>query len=691
MLVAPRDMTLTCSIPLPAPVSLESERERRRQERRLRKSRLQQKDNSNGNGAVSSVPVLKQTVVNIKLKFEKGDDIAKKVLSFCALEDIPDSMQLSMLSCAQQLLINLRRSDGDFHHTAEALVETHKKAEEELGAQTAGEDDMLRLLDDGFPQFDRSACTASSLAWGEAYRSQTVFSKRLYSEEAGSVVAPEAGAVSTTTASPSEQQRPSISVDDVAFDVAYRSILNVGGEYARNLFHRERLDSLALGKAFKQMDVALMKLQKKQSVEMDQILHEMDQEKKDEERRATLKQQGDGQAQTDADGTDGKKKRQSNQTESKKGDNAVPVTSPTSGTHGNSAARGSTGGGAVPDHEDGDDEEAPMTVFQHQSNTDRISQLVNRHVSDTQTLEKRWMEEINKLKRKQKENYQQFIRSLYLNEIVGSGLVSRGHEKVGDGLFSDLFRESPRTSYPSFLYNPIRVKDTTVLPATNKVSTSQHKQFKDILAHETWLGSGQQKSCFNVRLTVGDIVELCTKSFSDKEFNINLACAENLYSNRLSAIVLPHNTSSLADIGGVGAAPRVKQFVKACERATEYHFLPFQAQMRNVKILAARQKNTTPSNQKNALKTGEFFLSHHSNLLSVHLVFHLIDSLANKSDNIAYEHGKVCSVIVSRVFVCVCVIFSLMGLSFLLSSFPHILVCVWCVNLYIYIYIYIYI
>jgi Uncharacterised conserved protein (DUF2362) len=471
--------------------------------------------------------------------------------------------------------------------------------------------------------------------------------------------------------------------DTISFGSAFDSVVaagHIGRDYPQKLFHMERIDALALGKAIASMEASLESERQKQAKEMDEALAGMDLNVSASSDQINAALAGSADAKS-----------------------ALASHSSTTGV---------------------EDEEAPMTVFDHQSNTDRISQLFNRHLSEFKALEDRWRSQINKLKRRQRQKYRQFVQSIYRTEVSPLGGVHR--EKDGASELIKLYNSSgsaaavatttaspPTTpslssssvpgSSPSpskangasdltstFLQSIKPLPHATMRGATSHPSsssmtttsgpasvTSSELSFRDasgdIVDREIWLGSGQHKSSYMVRLVMGDVIDTCKREFSVKEYKRSLTYMETMYSRRLSAIVLPHTSASLDDIGSASASPRVEQFVKACERSTEYHFKNLRAQMRTVKSVATfanqheqkrlltkqqqqQQQQQQPDGSSVSPNTtvtvpppvvagttitrpGLVFVTRHSNLLAAHMVFHVVDSHPVELKDVTYRPG----------------------------------------------------
>ena len=85
----------------------------------------------------------------------------------------------------------------------------------------------------------------------------------------------------------------------------------------------------------------------------------------------------------------------------------------------------------------------------------------------------------------------------------------------------------------------------------------------------------------------------------------------SLYSHNLSGLVV------LTDCNLDEDSPRdtTEKVSDICSRSTEYHFPSFDQQLESLKL-----KTGAPNNK---LKCGDFYMTRHSNLCEVHVLFHI--------------------------------------------------------------------
>lgn len=169
------------------------------------------------------------------------------------------------------------------------------------------------------------------------------------------------------------------------------------------------------------------------------------------------------------------------------------------------------------------------------------------------------------------------------------------------------------------------------------------------------LGS-QMKQMHNIRVLSTDIMDFCRLKSGDPQPQ-RLQTALGLYSNDLCGIVL------LTDVHLSGYTGVSKEFIEICESSTEFHFAPVDDQLEKVKAtikdgvawrrkhmmqdspqqflnLTSTEQQSRRSSTKN-LQTGDVYLTHHSNLAEVHVVFHMVVDDSVRSNDINSRHPAI--------------------------------------------------
>nr|CAG8434399.1 8784_t:CDS:10 [Entrophospora candida] len=127
----------------------------------------------------------------------------------------------------------------------------------------------------------------------------------------------------------------------------------------------------------------------------------------------------------------------------------------------------------------------------------------------------------------------------------------------------------------------------------------------------------QVKSTNNLRLLVSDIEDVISSSNdSAKEMAYRAQTAANLYSQNLNALILLLTPKDWAKYK-IGKSAN-KEFFKKCKESTEFHFNDVETQLDII------QKVYPIDTEEPSLKEGDFFITRHSNLPLIHVVFHLV-------------------------------------------------------------------
>eukprot|EP00730_Choanoeca_flexa_P002260 TRINITY_DN10978_c0_g1_i2.p1 TRINITY_DN10978_c0_g1~~TRINITY_DN10978_c0_g1_i2.p1 ORF type:complete len:603 (+),score=146.94 TRINITY_DN10978_c0_g1_i2:159-1967(+) len=135
----------------------------------------------------------------------------------------------------------------------------------------------------------------------------------------------------------------------------------------------------------------------------------------------------------------------------------------------------------------------------------------------------------------------------------------------------------------------------------------------------------QMKLIHNLRLMRGNIINLCAdgSNLPEEERKAKrLAIAMSLYSNSLNAMVITVD-KKLSSYTGTK-----KEFAAVCEKATDLHFPELPEQLEQLQV------DLGDSNEEASLKPGDCYITRHSNLTDVHVVFHLVVDAQVNSDRL---------------------------------------------------------
>eukprot|EP01105_Mastigella_eilhardi_P023342 TRINITY_DN5867_c0_g1_i1.p1 TRINITY_DN5867_c0_g1~~TRINITY_DN5867_c0_g1_i1.p1 ORF type:complete len:609 (-),score=167.90 TRINITY_DN5867_c0_g1_i1:46-1605(-) len=291
-----------------------------------------------------------------------------------------------------------------------------------------------------------------------------------------------------------------------------------------------------------------------------------------------------------------------------------------------------------------------MTAAQHQADEgDALRKIVTRHVREVDTAEDSWSAKEQALHTDQRQQYRQKILELLrkqknLSSVELQSTRSERSESHSVAPSPPLTSETPtkqlaKNFVSRTLSTPLQraasPPSPTASPALALSSPSpspplgqhqpqqqQSQQQQDdfqrplMVSFTAFVGQSQLKTLYNIRLVAGScsyiIKNACaattqpfTQSALGDPSRRRRRTLQNLYSTALAAVVLPATESF----------PLHKEFVAQCLASTEFHFETVTQQLRSV---AAAATPTQP------LEKGDFYVTRHSNLLDVHLAFHVI-------------------------------------------------------------------
>lgn len=290
-----------------------------------------------------------------------------------------------------------------------------------------------------------------------------------------------------------------------------------------------------------------------------------------------------------------------------------------------------------------------------------INDMATRHFAETQSITDFWEHKIGNLKETQKREFREWV--VKVHEDYQSGCGSPGYLQRVRALSEAVPVDS----------------DWTPQPQRMEESFTIH------------LGS-QLKLMHNLRLLSADVLDLCRHKLNKVGGIVvpqpqRLQTAISLYSNNLSGLVL------LVD-NRINSYTGIKRdFASVCQMSTEFHFEDIDAALEIIreqgkKVSEWRAANSSQgdsssqsSNGKSSgspsdhsgnrvspvtLKTGDFYITRHSNLSEAHVVFHLVaDDTLRMSDmnsrhptilglrnilRVAHEHD-ICTVTIPLLLV----------------------------------------
>ncbi|KAI9315783.1 hypothetical protein DFJ73DRAFT_930701 [Zopfochytrium polystomum] len=134
----------------------------------------------------------------------------------------------------------------------------------------------------------------------------------------------------------------------------------------------------------------------------------------------------------------------------------------------------------------------------------------------------------------------------------------------------------------------------------------------------TYFGT-QVRTMYNLRLSVCSFGEqLFRVDDPALETAIRAQTAASLYSESLCGVILVIRAKEVMK-GYASGKGGSKGLIQQCKRTTEFHFDDFETQMKAIEMKFKRNNEGSP-----ILREGDFFITKHSNIPRIHVVFHLV-------------------------------------------------------------------
>lgn len=265
----------------------------------------------------------------------------------------------------------------------------------------------------------------------------------------------------------------------------------------------------------------------------------------------------------------------------------------------------------------------------------QVNQLAQRHIDNSQLISGKWSSELSNLRDTQKREFREWVLKV--------------HE--------DTQSPSKSTSY----LNRVRALSSSLPEAEeNERGPNTIRMEESFTIH---LGA-QMKTTHNLRLLCTDILDLCRhKTHTVGGMVIpqpqRLQTAMSLYSNDLCALIMMVD-NRLNSYTGLK-----RDFSKVCEQSTDFHFPDLEQQfaiieqelalanehrqqhkhLEDADKVSLKSSSSTSSEEKNKnLRAGDFYLTKHSNLSEVHVVFHLVADDSIKQSDISSRHPVILSI-----------------------------------------------
>lgn len=250
---------------------------------------------------------------------------------------------------------------------------------------------------------------------------------------------------------------------------------------------------------------------------------------------------------------------------------------------------------------------------------DEINELAQNHFDQMQMIESKWTKELSNLKDTQKQEFREWVIKVH---------------------------EDTQTKSPTYIG---RIRNiSTTLPEADDGERSENT----VTMEESFtihLGA-QLKTTHNLRLLCTDALDLCRHRTHTVGGMVipqpqRLQTAMSLYSNNLCGMIL------LTDNKFSSYSGLKKEFSRVCEQSTDFHFPDLQQQLTTieqqlpvVKDMSSKKDNSSKDSKDGGLQTGDFYITKHSNLSEVHIVFHLVTDDSIRSSDMTSRHPVILSI-----------------------------------------------
>lgn len=270
-----------------------------------------------------------------------------------------------------------------------------------------------------------------------------------------------------------------------------------------------------------------------------------------------------------------------------------------------------------------------------------VNDLAVTHLENIQMVESKWESEISALRELQKREFQEWVAKVHEDYHALGGSV-RFLTKGGDA---------------------------DGLEGSDHWSSGQSRLEESFTIH---LGA-QMKQMHNLRLLSADVLDLCRYRpvAAQNVVPQRLQTAMSLYSNNLCGLVILVD-SRINSYTGIK-----RDFARVCQTSTEFHFKGIEEQLEVVRDLLPRVAHWRSANevlmddgratnkagsattdnqspQVAMLRPGDFYITHHSNLAEVHVLFHVIVDDSIRCPDLSSRHQVILALRNALKVACLC-------------------------------------
>lgn len=265
-----------------------------------------------------------------------------------------------------------------------------------------------------------------------------------------------------------------------------------------------------------------------------------------------------------------------------------------------------------------------------------INQLAARHFEDQNLLQGKWNSEVDTLKENQRKEYREWLMKMLEEHQTNVTLPTPTN--------------SPLTACPPRVFHSSSQEDNVPV----------HRLEESFTIH---LGS-QMKQMHNIRILSADVLEFCRVKPQASSGGLDpqpqrLQTALALYSNDLCGLVLLTD-SHVGSYSGLS-----KELSEVCQHSTEFHFLSIDDQLEKIReevkeavawrqshsgrsegiehltTLTSLEQQSRRSGSSKNLQTGDVYITRHSNLAEVHVIFHMVVDDSLRSNDINSRHPAI--------------------------------------------------
>ncbi|XP_078048100.1 FERRY endosomal RAB5 effector complex subunit 3 [Augochlora pura] len=256
-----------------------------------------------------------------------------------------------------------------------------------------------------------------------------------------------------------------------------------------------------------------------------------------------------------------------------------------------------------------------------------INEMAGRHFEEQSLMQGHWGSRVDALKLEQRRQYRNWIMRLLEEQQTNMLPTPMG---------------SPMVSTP-----PIRPALDNFVHIEDKTTADYPILEESFTIH---LGS-QMKQMHNIRILTGDVLDFCRIKKSESGMDPTpqrLQTALGLYSSDLCGLVLLSD-NHLGSYSGI-----TKELCSICQLTTEFHFPPIDEQLEKIRddvkdAVAWRRAHhkegietqTKKSTTSKSLQTGDVYITRHSNLAQVHVIFHMVVNDTLRSGDINSRHPAI--------------------------------------------------